>query len=96
MTCLECIQRQLAWFAAGRRAASYITYLVGAVEEGQQLAALRRLQDAGPLVGCGVHAGGVVGAGVQQQDGALGGGAHILQQALQAARPAGGQPKATA
>mmetsp|Transcript_72430 Transcript_72430/g.223771 ORF Transcript_72430/g.223771 Transcript_72430/m.223771 type:complete len:295 (+) Transcript_72430:613-1497(+) len=45
--------------------------LVGAVHEGEELARLHDLDDLPPLLLRGVHARGVVGAGVQEDQGAL-------------------------
>ena len=47
--------------------------LVGCVEEGEVVALLHDGSDLAPLVLCGVDACGVMGAGVQEDDGALGG-----------------------
>jgi hypothetical protein len=46
--------------------------LVGHVEEGEEVALLDQIGQFGPLFGLGVDAGGIVGAGVQQDDGAFG------------------------
>lgn len=48
--------------------------LVGAVEEGEEVAVARDGGDGFPLVAGGVDACGVVGAGVQEDDAAVGGG----------------------
>lgn len=48
--------------------------LVGAVEEGEVAFGADDFGDVGPLGAGGVHAGGVVGAGVEEDDAALGGG----------------------
>lgn len=57
--------------------------LVGAVEEGEQLAVAHDDGDLLPLVLGEVDAGGVVGAGVQQDDGAGRGGAQGGQHAVE-------------
>lgn len=57
-------------------------HLVGGVEEGEHVLLLDCLQDATPLLGRGVHTGGVVRACVQQHYGALWRPPQILQHAL--------------
>lgn len=56
--------------------------LVGHVEEGQVAARLDGVADGTPLLRRGIDAGGVVGAGVQQEDGALGRILDVPQQAV--------------
>ena len=60
-----------------------LPHLVCRVEEGQQPLLLHNLQDAAPLLGGRVHAGGVVRAGMQHHDGALWGALQILEHSLQ-------------
>lgn len=57
--------------------------LVGHVEEGVVALLLDDVADLPPLLLGGVHTGGVVGAGVEQEDAALGGGLDVGDHALE-------------
>ena len=71
-----------------------LPHLVCRIKEGQQPLLLHSLQDAAPLLKGGVHAGGVVRAGMQHHNSALWGILQILQHSLQCQRDAsaGGSP----
>ena len=62
------------------------SHLVRRIKERQQPLLLHSLQDAAPLLEGGVHAGGVVRAGVQHHNGALWGTPQILDHPLQRQR----------
>ena len=56
--------------------------LVGRIEEGDELAALHNIGDAGPLLHRRVGARGVVGTEVEDDDAALGGGGEVAEHRL--------------
>ena len=57
--------------------------LVGHVEEGEVTLGLDGLLDLHPLLGSRVDTGRVVGAGVEEEDGALGGGVDVAEHAVE-------------
>ena len=62
--------------------------LVGHVKEDKELALPGQLGDLLPLLLAGVHTGGIVGAGMEENHGLLGGGLEILNKPLEV-KPAG-------
>lgn len=56
--------------------------LVGHVEEGEVALGLDNLLDLSPLLGSGVDTGGVVGAGVEEHGGSVGGGLQVGEKTL--------------